>query len=123
MSEELLKKYAEAFDIDIEQVTEKRIRQEYRYLFVIELLHKNKKYSESNYKPITDLVKARRIAYNRLKKKVKFKISDKDFITFSCMEFLYSDVPVEKVLKENSMDLQCITSRWMTNEELEELLK
>jgi len=120
---DLLQQYSESFGIKSNEVFNDKIKQEYRYLIIIEVIHKNKTYSASNVKPINNIKKAKEIAFKKLKERIKFKITEKNYITISGMEFLYSDVPVENILKEHSTEMQSIKSRWLTNDELEVLLK
>ena len=121
---DLLKKYGEAYGIKIEtNEISKKIKQELRYIIIIEIIHENKRYSFSNIKPNKNIKEAKEIALKKVKKKIKFNLTDKNFITFSCLEILFSDVPVEKLLKENATEMQAIQSRWLSNEELEDLMK
>jgi hypothetical protein len=113
---------AQALGIKLDDVQESEgLKKEKRYCFIIHILRGKESYIGTTKEPHPDFKEAKRIAINRLKQQLK-RIKKHDIISFKCLEFTYCDVPIDSVLKGMIYKMQPVSNRWMTPEEIEELV-
>jgi hypothetical protein len=95
---------------------EHQLVKEKRYCVIIHVLRKKKTFMGANRTPHRDLAEAKKTAWAELIKQVRPKKSD--VLTIKCMELEYCDVPINTVLAGTTYEMQPISNRWMTPEEL-----
>jgi hypothetical protein len=95
------------------------LKKEYRYVIIVQIEHNNKMYSSSNKEPINDLKKAKQIALKNLK--VNFKITNKDNIIIRGFKYLYADIPIKNIITGLRYEMQCISCKSLTEEEIKSI--
>lgn len=94
---------------------EKKLRVEKKYIVYLTLTEFEKIYTSFNEKP-EDFKKAKKIAI----KKIYKYITPKSILEIKCQEIIYADVPIKKELF-NKLELQPISSKWLSNEEIKKI--
>jgi hypothetical protein len=114
---------AAALGIELDEVsTEQKLKTEKRYCFIVHVLRGKKAFMGATPEPVTNIKKARRQALKHLFGQVK-TMKKNDIVSFKCMEFVYSDVPIDTIVRGVIYKMQPVSNRWMTPEEIEVNLK
>ena len=107
-----------ASELGIVLETERKLFSEKRYLVIIEVIKDKKRIVGTNVTPISNLQEAIEISYD----KIKHRITENDSLTYRVMELVFADVPIETLLGGEQYEVQPITSRWLSIDELKQLI-
>jgi len=109
------------FDIE-EIINDNSIKTEKRYNIFIQIVRDGKTVTGATQKSKRDIIEARNEAIRNLGKKYH-KRKEGDLVSIKGLEITLSSVPINTVLSGKKFELQPISSRWLTPEELENLTK
>jgi hypothetical protein len=99
---------------DSEQEKFHSLRKEYRYLIIIQVEQDGKKYSSSNVTPISDIKLAKEIAIKNFKVNLKNKAN----IIIRGFKYLFADVPISNIITGTKYEMQCISCKSLSEEEI-----